>query len=83
MDIAAGIVVYVLLWWWVFFMSLPFGVRRAEHVETGHEVGAPEKPHLWKKALAATVLAAVLWLGVNWVINAELISFRDMARDLK
>ena len=82
MDITAGIVVYVLLWWWMFFMSLPFGVRRTEQVELGHDTGAPEKPHLWKKALAATVLAAILWLGVNWLINAEIISFRDMARQL-
>jgi predicted secreted protein len=80
MDIAAGIVVYVLLWWWVFFMSLPIGVKRTENVEVGHDAGAPEKPHLWKKALAATVIAAVLWLAVNWVIEAELLSFRDMAR---
>jgi predicted secreted protein len=82
MEIASGIVVYVLLWWWVFFMSLPIGVRRSESVEVGHEPGAPEKPHLWKKALAATVIAAVLWFAVDWVIEAELISFREMAKDL-
>ena len=82
MEVASGIVVYVLLWWWVFFMSLPIGVRRAESVEVGHEPGAPENPYLWKKALAATVLAAVLWFGVDWVIEAELISFREMAKDL-
>ena len=82
MEVASGIVVYVLLWWWVFFMSLPIGVRRAESVEVGHEPGAPEKPYLWKKALAATVLAAVLWFAVDWVIEAELISFREMAKDL-
>jgi predicted secreted protein len=82
MNIASGIVVYILLWWWVFFMSLPFGVRRTKSVEIGHDTGAPEKPHLWKKALATTVLAAILWGGVNWVIEAELFSFRDMAKKL-
>lgn len=82
MEVASGIVVYVLLWWWVFFMSLPIGVRRADSVEVGHEPGAPEKPYLGKKVLAATVIAAVLWFGVDWVIEAELISFREMAKDL-
>jgi predicted secreted protein len=81
MDIASGIVVYVLRWW-IFFMALPFGVRRPESVEVGHEPGAPEKPHLWKKALAATVIAGVLWFGVDWIVNAELISFRDMAKKM-
>ena len=28
MEIASGIVVYVLLWWWIFLMALPFGVSR-------------------------------------------------------
>jgi predicted secreted protein len=82
MDVASGIVVYVLLWWWVFFMSLPIGVKRAETVETGHEPGAPEKPHLWKKVLAATLIAGILWFAVDWVIEAELISFRDMAKGI-
>ena len=82
MDVASGIVVYVLLWWWVFFMSLPFGVRQVESVEAGHEPGAPEKPHLWKKALAATLIAGAFWFAVDWVVYAELISFRDMAKDM-
>ena len=82
MDIASGFVVYVLLWWWVFFMSLPFGVRQVETAGAGHEPGAPEKPHLWKKALATTLIAGVLWFSVDWVVRAELISFRDMAKDM-
>ena len=61
-------------------MSLPVGVKRDENVEVGNDAGAPEKPHLWKKALAATVIAGVLWFAVDWVIDAELISFRDMAK---
>ena len=27
MDFVSGLVVYILQWWWVFLMSLPFGVR--------------------------------------------------------
>ena len=32
---------------------------------------------LWRKALAATVLAAIAWAGVFWVISADLFSFRE------
>ena len=42
MDIAAGIVVYILLWWWVFFMALPIGIQRNESAITGHDTGAPK-----------------------------------------
>ena len=80
MGIASGIVVYVLLWWWVFIMALPFGVRRQENVESGHDRGAPEKPHLWKKVLAATLIAAALWILAFAIIEAEVISFRSPAR---
>ena len=82
MDITSAIVVYLLLWWWMFFMMLPIGVRPSVTVETGHEPGAPEKPHLWKKAVAATILAAVLLLVVHWIIEAELFSFRELAKEM-
>ena len=80
MDVASGLVVYALLWWWMFLMTLPIGVRRSENVEAGHDAGAPERPHLWRKALAATVLAALGWAVVYWIVESDLVSFRDMAR---
>ena len=36
MDFVSGVVVYLLLWWWVFLMSLPFGVRIEDNPEAGH-----------------------------------------------
>ena len=64
MDIVSGVVVYVLLWWWVFFMALPFGAHPPEAPEQGHATSAPRNPYLLRKALVATVVAAVLWGGV-------------------
>ena len=54
MDIAAGIVVYILLWWWVFFMALPIGIQRNESAVAGHDTGAPKKTHLWLKFIATS-----------------------------
>lgn len=80
MTWTSGIVIYVIAWWLVFFMALPVGVRPpheiGEKAEPGHEAGAPVRTHLWIKALAATVIAAVLWGLAFWVIEADLISFR-------
>ena len=45
MSLVSGIVVYILLWWWVFFMTLPFGVKRVDQVEDGHDAAAPVKSH--------------------------------------
>ncbi|MBT5266118.1 MAG: DUF1467 family protein [Rhodospirillaceae bacterium] len=82
MNWVSGLVVYLLLWWWVFFMTLPFGVKRDENAEEGHEQGAPEKPMLWRKAAAATVIAGVLFVGVYYIVDSGIISFREMSLTL-
>lgn len=79
MDIVSGIVVYILLWWWVFFMALPVGNKPPEDLGEGHAASAPERPRLWMKAGATTVIAVVLFAGIYWFIAAEIVSFRDMA----
>ena len=72
--------VFVVVWWLVFFMTLPFGARSfheaGENVETGNVESAPMKPRLWLKAGAATVIAAVITIGVYFLIDSGLLSFR-------
>jgi len=82
MSVAAGIVVYILLWWWTFFMALPIGVKRNSNVELGHDTGAPAKAYLWTKVIATTLIALILWFGVNALITAELFSFREMSKSM-
>jgi predicted secreted protein len=79
MNWFTGIMVYVIVWWLVFFTTLPFGVRLPDNVEPGHDVGAPEKPRLWMKALISSVIAGVLFGIIYYVIDADLISFRRMS----
>ena len=77
MDWVSGIVVYILLWWWVLFMTLPFGAKPPAEVKPGHASSAPEKPMLRRKMLITTGIAGLLWLVVNALINAEVYSFRN------
>ncbi len=81
MDLVSGLVVYVILWWWVLFMTLPVGVRRQAEVQPGNDVGAPQKAMLPVKLIATTVIAAVLWVIVDQIIRSDLISFREMIQD--
>ena len=69
---ALDIAIYLVIWWIVLFAVLPFGVKPAREGELGHDAGAPQKPHLFAKALATTVLAALIWLLVHWAIVTEL-----------
>lgn len=81
MTWTSAIVIYVITWWLVFFMALPFGVKPPHEVgataEPGHDGGAPTKTHLWKKALATTLIAAVFWGIAYWVIEYDIITFRN------
>ena len=74
MDFVSALVVFLLLWWWVFLMSLPFGVRTVDTPEAGHAPSAPARPMLWRKALVATAIAGVLTGLVNWIISSQIIS---------
>lgn len=75
-----GILVYVVLWWLVFFMSLPIGAQSyheaGEETQAGNVESAPLKPRVWMKAGASTMIAAVIWGIVYYVIASGMMSFR-------
>ncbi|KZD09851.1 DUF1467 family protein [Oceanibaculum pacificum] len=72
----SGIVVFVIVWWLVFFMMLPVGVKIPEQPGEGHATSAPEKPMLLKKALITTGIAIVVTGLIFMVILSDYLSFR-------
>lgn len=77
MDLVSAIVVYILLWWWVLFMVLPFGAKAPEQIEKGHATSAPAKPNLVRKMLITTLIAAILWFFVDMIISSGIFTFRE------
>jgi len=79
MTLWTGIAVYIIIWWLVIFMVLPWGVRRidSEALGKGEDPGAPEKPRMLTKLLVTTVISAVIFSLVYLVIISGVISFRD------
>lgn len=77
MSWVTGVMVFAIIWWVVLFTVLPWGVRVSEDPEPGHATSAPDKPMLWRKALITTVIAAVLWVGAYYLIESDLLSFRE------
>lgn len=75
MNIPQFIVVFVMLWWVVFFMVLPFGVNRATNPDKGHDTGAPEKTYLRRKILITTLIALLLTGGADWLITSNYLTF--------
>lgn len=82
-DPVSAVVVFLLLWWWFFLMALPIGVRVPDQPEEGHAASAPKQPHLWKKAIGATIAALIGTLIVDILIGADIFSFREAIKDWK
>ncbi len=71
--------IFVIVWWLVWFMTLPFGYRPPARVETGHAKSAPDKPRLVKKALITTAITAVLVGAIVGVVELGWLSLDDFA----
>ena len=77
MNWFTGTGIYIVIWFVVLFMVLPWGVRTADEPEPGHATSAPIHPRLGLKVLVTTVLAGLIWLAVDYVIAHDLIDFRQ------
>jgi predicted secreted protein len=77
-NIITATAVFVVVWWLVLFITLPFGVKRTEEsdLEPGQEPGAPAKPMMWRKMLVTTVITIALWILFYYLSETGLISFR-------
>ena len=73
-----ALVVFTVMWWMVFFITLPFGVRSPENPEEGHDAGAPDKPRLLIKALITTAIATTLTGSLMAAAAYGLIDFREI-----
>jgi predicted secreted protein len=67
---------FVIVWWLVLFMVLPFGARPPEDVQPGTAPSAPAKPRMGLKILITTLIALALTVGIAWLIESGLIALR-------
>lgn len=75
MSYISGAMVYFVIWWVVLFAVLPFGVQIDDSsIEKGFAPSAPKNPHLAKKFLATTLIAAFIWGIVQFIMVYELVS---------
>jgi predicted secreted protein len=72
-------VVFVVVWWLVLFMVLPFGAAPPAEVEPGMADSAPAKPRLAVKMAITTILAGLITALIAWLIDSELIHLRPRA----
>ena len=75
--------VYLVIWWICFFVILPIGVRTQDEDEEtilGTVGSAPSRPMLVRKALATTVVAAIVLAILCFAADALDISLDSISR---
>jgi predicted secreted protein len=86
MSISAALGIYFVIWWTVLFAVLPWGIRsqhEAETMEAGTDPGAPQRPLLLQKAIATTLISAVVFAVVFFVWTFGLIQFERIPLPFK
>ncbi|MGI9416403.1 MAG: DUF1467 family protein [Geminicoccaceae bacterium] len=79
MNVFTTAMTFLVIWWLILFMVLPFGAAPPEQVEEGHASSAPAKPRLLIKLLVTTILAIGATLAVQWFLESGLIELRPPA----
>jgi len=72
MQLVTGIMVYVMCWWMIWFMVLPFGMRtqgEEGEVVPGTPKSAPVRPRILLKMAVTSVIAALVWGVVYYLIE--------------
>ncbi|MFP3920659.1 MAG: DUF1467 family protein [Dichotomicrobium sp.] len=76
MSLPFAIAIYLICWWMVLFIVLPWGVRSQEEqgeVAEGSEPAAPVVPYIWRKFAITTVISALIFAPIYFVLAYDLI----------
>lgn len=77
MSWVGGIVTFIIIWWLVLFMVLPWRAQPSQNPLPGNAPSAPDNPRIGQKALITTGIAAVVF-AIVWAIGeAGWIDFRE------
>lgn len=64
MSATSAFAIYVIIWWLILFMVLPFGAKpkiEQAGIDEGHDAGAPARPMMLYKILATTVVSLIVF----------------------
>lgn len=69
--------VFLIIWWVIWFMVLPFGVKPPAQPGPGHVASAPERPMLLRKLIITTIITAVIVAALSIVVHLGWLSLDD------
>ena len=82
MEISSFVVIFILSWWLILFMILPWGVEMVGVNDDGNLAAAPKKHNIKKKMLITTVFAIIVTIIIYAIIQSGIVDFRSIANDM-
>jgi predicted secreted protein len=82
MGWVSGVVVYILIWWIVIFMTLPYGNKPIESGGEDGFSGAPKISNIKGKMIVTSLISLALWVIAFVLIKTEVFDFHQIARDM-
>jgi predicted secreted protein len=75
MNPATVTLTFVMLWWLIFFMALPIGVKRDESPQAGNAIGAPKNGRIVKKMIITTIITIILTFAFFYLLSKGYLDF--------
>ena len=72
MSLVSYIVVFLIIWMILFFISLPIGVNISNHHQEGFANSAPDKTNLKIKVIASFLVSFIPASIIYWVVEKKL-----------
>ena len=74
-SLESALAIFLVVWWLVFLMALPFGAEPEKEPVPGNEPGAPARPRLLAKVLVTTAVSLLVTWGVAWLLASGYVEF--------
>jgi predicted secreted protein len=80
-SLLSSVAIFFVIWWLCLFVVLPFGVKsqhESGEIVPGSDPGAPQQPLLLRRALATTLLAAIVFAGIYLYFGVYQLTLEDL-----
>ena len=82
MSLLTLIFTYIIVWWVVIFMVLPWGNKQPKFPEKGMAYGAPHNPNIKKKMIATTIISFLILGMIYALIEMNIVDIRGAANEM-
>ena len=81
MSTTGSLIVYISIWWIIFFIVLPIGIK-SQNIDFkdklhGNDRGAPQNPKIRKKFLITTLVTSVIFLVIYYLVSQNYLNLRS------